>query len=210
MKEYKNRKQRKEWWIYIKNLMRKYPDCAYDGLFYCNHVYDEERGWQWVDFRFFHTTKKRYFAVAMTTAKYTAEEQLDEIILAKLDQHHPYPEEKDGGLIFHPIDKKTGTGRLEFTSTHTAAYNARELLKQQLYLELTDEAQKVLPKVDVKDYGEVAVGLWATLDVPKITPEVISNFIKFYRSIGEPIEPGGVWQGEEVVIVPERIKNVKP
>lgn len=201
----KNRKQRKEQWINAKNLMRKYPDCAYDGLFYCNHMYDEDRGWQWVNFRFFHTKLRRYFAVAMTTAQYKAMEMVDQIIWDKLDILHPYPEEKNGGLVFHPIDKKTGLGRLEFTDTHTAAYNARELLKQQLLPEVLREAQKVSPQVDVKAYDAPAVGLWVTLDTSKITPEVIRDFILFYRSIGEPITPGIAWIGEEVEIVPERI-----
>jgi len=203
----KNRKQRKEQWIHVKNLMRKYADCAYGGQFYCNHVYDEDRGWQWVDFRFFHTRLKKYFAVAMTTANYATMEMVDEIIGDKLDQLHPYPEKKNGGMIFHPINKKTGLGRIEITEARTAAYNAREQLKQKLLPEVLSEAQKVSPKIDVKDYGKVAVGLWVTLDVPKITPEVILDFIKFYQSIGEPIEPGRAWTGKEVVIVPERIKH---
>jgi hypothetical protein len=201
----KNRKQRKEQWINAKNLMRQYPDCAYDGQFYCNHMYDPDRGWQWVDFRFFHTKLKKYFAVAANTAQYAVEEMVEEIIDAKLNELHPYP--AGSGLIFHPIDKKTGFGRLEFTDEHTAAYNARELLKQQLLPEVTREAQKVSPKVDVKDYGKVAVGLWVTLDVPKITPEVIVDFIKFYQSLGEPITPGRAWTGKEVEIVPERYSN---
>lgn len=67
-----NRKQRKLRWIRVRNAMRIWPECAYGGDFYCNHVYDPKYPWCWVDFRFFHTTLKRYFAVAMVTAEYEA------------------------------------------------------------------------------------------------------------------------------------------
>ncbi len=133
----KNRKQRKACWISAKNLMRKYPECAYNGDFYCNHVYNKEHGWSWVDFRFFHTTLKKYFFVAMTTAEYDALKVNEERVLEELNKIHPYPEDS---MIFHPIDDVTGVGRIEFTAEHTAAYNNREPIRQQRMLELNREA----------------------------------------------------------------------
>lgn len=200
------RRQRKTRWIREKNLWRKYPECVH-GDFYTNHIIDpKDREKQygpcvWIDFTFFHTKLKRYFSVAAQTLEYSLycenEERADE----ELNKTHPYP---DVGLIFHPIDPKTGLGRIEITAEHTAVYNAREPLKQKLLSELNSEAQKARPKIVVKDYGEVAVGLWVTLDVPHFDANIINNFIKFYRSIGEPITPGFEWEGEEVDVVPER------
>lgn len=81
----KTNKQRKRLWILKKNLMRKYSDCNYAGDFFCNHVYDPKDPWQWVDFTFFHTTEKRYYAVAMTTCAY---EKVEAASWEIMDKHH--------------------------------------------------------------------------------------------------------------------------
>lgn len=190
-----NRKQRKEQWINAKNLMRQYPECAYNGDFYCNHEYDPEWGWCWVDFRFFHTKLKRYFAVAMTTLEYKAGENNKEKVWEALDVTHPY---SDAPIRF----AKNG---MEFTDEWRQVYNIRKPLEAAMLLELNREAQMMRPYVDVKDYGDVVVGLWVSLDVPNIDEHVIRDFISFYRSIGEPITPGLAWVGEEVEVVPERL-----
>lgn len=207
-----NRRQRKTQWINRKNLLRKYPECVH-GDFYTNHIIDpakrekEYGNCVWVDFWFFHTKLKKYFAVAAQTLEYKAYCENEEKVDDELDKTHPYP---DIGMIFHPIDPKTGLGRIEITEERTAVYNAREPLKQKALTELNSKAQKARPSVVVKDYGEVAVGLWVALDVPYFTEEVIADFIKFYRSIGEPITPEFVWEGEEVDVVPERfIQNAR-
>lgn len=184
--------------------MRKYPECAYNGDFYCNHEWNPAFPWVWVDFSFFHTRLKRYFAVAATTLEYHLCQENEEKAYEELNKTHPY----DGpGMIMHPINPKTNTGRITFTDDWREVYDVRKPLEEALLLELNSKAQKVSPTIDVKDYGQVAVGLWVTLNTPHIDENVIREFIKFYRSIGEPIEPGRVWTGEEVDCVPGRIKE---
>ena len=199
-----NRRQRKARYINAKNKMTKYPECAYNGDFFCNHVYDPENPWVWVDFRFFHTRLQRYFAVAMTTLEYNLFKANEEIVETELDKDYPF---NGVGIVFGNIDPKTKMGPLSFTDEWTANFNARKPLKETMLSELNSKAQKARPRIDVKDYGPVAVGLWVTVNNPFIDEHVIRDFIKFYRSIGEPTTPGFTWMGEEVEIVPAKLNE---
>jgi hypothetical protein len=64
---------------------------------------------------------------------------------------------------------------------------------------LTERARR--PTIEVRrDYGDVAIGLWVTLNTPQITPETIHEFIRTFREMGEPISHGIAWAGDEVKI----------
>src|SRR5260370_835951 len=73
----RNRKQKKLRYIRVKNLMRKYPECTYGGDFYCNHVYDPAYPWNWIDFRFFHSKLRRYYAASLRTLDFVAYDELE-------------------------------------------------------------------------------------------------------------------------------------
>lgn len=184
----KTRTQRKKIWREARALMVTYPECAYNGDFFCNHLYDPEYPWSWVDFRFFHTTQKRYFAVAMTTCEYTAYERVQSNAL-------------DRALEKYPLDgrdwlKKTTEGfyKLQLSDHDTARYALTDTLAE----EEAQHLQSVTESITIKDYGNVAVGVWAVVNKRHIDEHTIRQFIEFFRSIGEPTRPGFTWEGKTI------------
>lgn len=194
----KNRKQRKATWIRAKNLMRKYPDCAYNGDFYCDHVYEPHHPWVWIDFRFFHTKLKRYFAVAMVTTEYHAWNQAEDKAYSMIE----FPE---CNLMYDRTDAEYGKlYRLEHSEEMNEALNKKDILLEKLLA----EEYKIMPKINVRRrYGSVIIGVDAIVNTPYIDEHYIRDFIKFFRTLGEPMEPGIVWTGEEVAVVPARLKE---
>lgn len=193
-----NRKQRKARWIRAKNLMRAYPDCAYNGDFYCNHVYDPAHPWCWVDFRFFHTRLKRYFAVAMTTLEYRGYTDDEEKAWDEADVSFPrsaaelWDDKKDINEWINYSDERV-EARLAYEKDLVAKYN---LIPRTM-----------APTIEVKDYGPVAVGVWTTVNKPYIDEHVIREWIALYRSLGEPTTPGFIYRGEEVEVVPQALND---
>jgi len=169
VKRERNRKERKARWIRAKNLMREYPDCAYNGDFYCDHLYDPAYPWVWVDFRFFHTKKKRYYAVAMRTLELEAYDDVEQAVLDEMSMEE---------IRSHP--------------------NVRALIEARL------APVTLRPKIELKDYGPVAVGMFATVNTPSIDENTIRQFIAFFRSQGEPVSAGWTWSGDEVQVDPRR------
>lgn len=149
--------------------MQRYPDCTYNGDFYCNHVYDPAYPWQWIDFRFFHSRVKRYYAVAMITTWFDAYNRIETAAFDALDsEDQPYGEYK---------------ARLDAKMT-----------------ELAETPVIIRPSIELKDYGRVAIGLWATVNTPFIDEHYIRKFIADFRERGEPTKPGWSWHGEEIEI----------
>lgn len=198
----KNRKWRKLRWIRARNYMRKYPECAYNGDFYCNHVYDPEHPWQWVDFRFFHTTQKKYFSVAMTTTKYDAAQRIYEESY-NLADFPPFPSpmfvkcEQDSNF------KILNTGSDEYRKLYQQAASRRKKIEAQL----SQSPVIITPKIELHDYGDVAVGVHTTVNVDFIDEHFIRKFITFFRSLGQPIKPGWKWKGEPVSIMHQPSEN---
>jgi len=179
----RNRKERKAAYIRIKNLMRRYPNCAYNGDFYCDHIYDPAYPWQWIDFRFFHSRLKRYYAVAMVTAYFEAYNALEDAVLD--DAYAKFPTE----------------GRWPDGSFHTvnARYQIRsDYVKDELVIRAG--IVKVAPSIELEDYGRVAIGLYATVNTPYIDEHYIRKFIADFRERGEPTQPGWSWHGEEIEV----------
>lgn len=81
-----SRRERKQRFIRAKNLMRKYPDCAYGGDFYCDHLYDPAYPWLWIDFRFFHPVKQIYYPTTLITGEYDALDQIETAAFEALDE----------------------------------------------------------------------------------------------------------------------------
>jgi hypothetical protein len=199
----KNRKQEKLRWIRAKNRMRE-DGCSY-GEFYCNHVFDPTDPWVWVDFTFFHSKLKRYFAVAMVTAEYAAYEQADNRAIDEAYEAIP----KDFSV---PLFVRDGTHphygklwRFNNTPDDDRRYALTTKLRDQ-YLELE---YKIAPRILIADYGKVAVGVHATVNRAYIDEHSIREFIEHFRSLGEPVKAGWEWEDEEVAVVPRRFKRGK-
>lgn len=202
----KNRKQRKAQWIRARNLMRKYPDCSYNGDFYCNHVYEPENPWRWVDFRFFHTRLKRYFAVTMTTLEYSEMEKDDnaayEIVCKEMGDL------REGSIkaVMHPKHGKIFT--FDY-SDEDREFNYRHIARQiEVCRELAKVPRIASPSITIKDYGPVSVGVKATVNTQHIDEHVIREFIARFRELGEPTTPGWTHQGEEIEVIPGRLNRV--
>jgi hypothetical protein len=187
MKE-KNRRQRKQRWLRAKNLMRQHPTCAYNGDFYCDHVYEEKYPWTWVDFRFFHTKLKRYFSVAMRTAEMEAYDIAKDTAWEKV-------EAELGHDTLSPIHSIIQPG-------------SSWAIRMQRYYDIMEVESKVVraikPSIKAIDYGDVAVGLFVTVNKEHIDEHVIREFIEFFRSLGEPTTPGWTHYGQEIQISAER------
>lgn len=195
-----NRKQRKARWIRVKNEMRQYSDCNY-GDFFCHHYLEnrEDDGPVWADFRFFHSKLKRYFAVAMITAEYEALNIAEGRAIDEAYEEYPLG---DGPIFVPSVDHP---GYLELVSTETdkkRSHRTNDLLEQYLKLEYS-----IIPRIEVLNYGDVAVGVYVTVNKSKIDEHVIREFIARFRELGEPIKPGWKWEDEAITITPEQLSR---
>ena len=191
----KTRKERKASYIRAKNLIKKWPECVIaDGKAYCNHAWDPAYPWVWVDFRFFHTKLKRYFACAMTTAEYTASGYAEDEAWEIAREKYPYEEFRRS---LRGIDSWRSE-RSENDDQRFEIYKAKSV-------ELGLNTYKVTPKIEIKDYGKLVVGVWATVNRPYIDEAYIADFIDFFRSLGEPMKPGIAWEGIEIEVIPANI-----
>jgi hypothetical protein len=198
-----NRTQRKARWIRARNHMRLYPECAYSGDFYCNHVYDPRYPWCWVDFRFFHTRLKKYFAVALTTIEYKEWHKDADRALTLAEEKYPREDTENFNIDRDELNEWINRER---TSTQLA----RDEMEKSLGLEFNKQVRMAKPEILVKDYGPVTVGVWATVNKPFIDEHVIREFIEHYRSLGEPITPGYTWYGDETEVLPQDLNDRYP
>ena len=62
-------------------LVREDAECG-NGIYWCNHVYDPEFPWVWVDFRFpsIKYPKSRYFSVAMRTLEFARYNEIEDMV----------------------------------------------------------------------------------------------------------------------------------
>ena len=175
--------------------MRLYPECNY-GDFYCNHVYDPEYPWQWVDFRFFHSTLKRYFAVSMTTVIYDAYQIAEEKAWDEAEKIFPRTN-SESWSVKDEIN--------EWINRPNKDYDDR----YNLYVEYKKEFLKILqlipPSILVKDYSPIAVGVWTTVNKDFIDEHVIREWIAQYRALGEPTVPGFSWKDTPIEVTPNNI-----
>lgn len=187
-----NRTKRKKDWIRVRNLMRKYPDCAYDGDFYCDHIYEPDNPWVWVDFRFFHTTKKMYYAVAMVTANYAAHEKAHAAAIEHAYEKYPL---ENNDLVMN----EDGL----FTFEHDANYRERSDCIREQMLEEAAKTQNIIESIECNKYSDTCMGLFVTLNKPHIDAGVIREFIHTFRTAhGEPLGAKWKWKGDTVQIRP--------
>lgn len=188
----RTRKQKKARYISLRNKMLKYPDCAYNGDFFCNHVYDPADPWLWVDFSFYHTTEKRYFACAMVTAEYEAYHTIEDKAIEIAYTLFPTPDVP--ARLDDMLDELNSQG------AKAERNKARDDVMSAVIREELEKPSFVVPSITVKDYGPVAVGLWVTVNKPHINEHIIREFIADFRALGEPVTPGWYWHGEETQV----------
>ena len=191
-KSEKNSKQRKLKWIRAKNLMTKYPDCSYNGDFYCDHIYDPEYKWSWVDFRFFHTKLKRYFAVSMNTVKEEAYSLAEQQTMNESQKLFLKPSFDDFDELYNWFISK------RLLHSKSVKFEEKRLK------ELLDQEWTITPRIEIKDYGSVSVGVWVVINKDHIDEHVIREFIEEFRKLGEPITPGWVFKYEDVIVGPQK------
>jgi hypothetical protein len=192
-----NRTQKKQRWINLRAAMRKWPECNY-GEFYCDQVYDPVKPWVWVDFQFFHSRLKKYYAVAMATCEYNAYNKAEELAWNRAFELYPATEDKN---IF--VTQPDGTFEFKTSSedeNRTSVFYS--LLPSFLSVPRICE-----PKIVLKDYGKTAIGLWVTVNKESINEHSIREFITFFRSLGEPTTPGWTWKGDSVEVVPQNLNT---
>ena len=121
-------------------------DCG-NGIYWCNHVYDEQHPWVWVDFRF-PSLKKRnklYYAVAMRTLEYARVNEIEDSVWDSLD----------------------GSGS-------SSDYEAlREIIASKTATDVT----LMSPSITLKHYRPGVIGVHCTVNTPYINDRVISDFI---------------------------------
>ena len=116
----------------------------------------------------------------------------------------PPPEDSGAKFVLAPRlinDKVSYT--LEFSEAAEQNFKARRELEKKLFDERKHKPIRLRPKIEVRlEYGPVAVGLWATVNKPALTPASFAEFIDHIRQLGEPLRQGIIWEGEEVEVVP--------
>ncbi len=184
VRDERTRKERKNRYIRLKNKMRKYPECAYNGDFYCIQILNTYGPSLGADFSFFHTKLKRYYACCLTTCTLDAYNKIEDQCLERAEIIVPYPED----------------GVRNDRRHHERAALGRALMEEEFTKPIFSS-----PSVQVNDYGPVAIGLWATVNKEYIDEHIIREFIAFFRSLGEPTKAGWHWHGEEVQVDPGRL-----
>ena len=178
-----NRKKRKAAYIRVKNLMRQYPNCAYGGDFFCNHYFGENASSLWVDFKFKHGSRKQWVSVSMRTIGHEA---IDII--------------SDKASVMTGMDENV---KVPFVSVSHGEHmqKIREKIKRyrEKCIELALVPVPVAPKIAVVRNG-ISIVLDVVVNAKNIDEHVIRNFIRYFRSLGEPTTPGWKLEGEPIEI----------
>jgi hypothetical protein len=182
-----------------------------NGTFYCNHLYDPEHPWHWVDFRFLSkkNPKKYYFAVAMTTLNYAAIENDEELAYAKLDEiDGPYDIKFEWELIPKAEQKRFGRGtrQIKFDPEAEARLAKRMEIRKSITRVLNSAERIMKPSMTIinEDYRPGCVGLIMTVDEPFLNAEIVEKYIKLFRDNGESTNDGIVWEGTDVKVTPSK------
>ena len=204
-RDVETRAERKALWMRVKNGFRN-KLCS-NGVYYCDHIYEEEHPWQWVDFRFLSERHhRRYFAVAASCLRYQAYGMAEDLAHAEADKDWPLPED---GCYFGPGFKDPVYGKLyelKTTDEYRVQYNHWKTAYDEYLRHFLQKPVVLRPTIEVRlEYGPVAVGIWATLNRSHLDADALMEFIQQFRELGEPLRQGIVWQGEEVTVVPAEI-----
>jgi hypothetical protein len=204
----KNRKARKARWLRFKNAYTRYPNCVY-GVAFCDHVYEEQYPWLWVDFRFpSFAHRRRYYSVAAVTLGHLALDNVEARAYDEVNYQLPLDPEEDRRSIV--VVGKTAEGDTLYSYQPSAKLKEllaeREELKKRLFNEYAQEPITLRESIEQRlEYGPVAIGLWAHVNRDKLEPSWLNGFAHWYNSMGLPLKQGIIWEGEEVEIVPAEV-----
>lgn len=160
------------------------------GLYWCNHLYDPEHPWVWVDFRFpsLKKPKSLYYACAMRTLEYTRFNQIED----QCWDENPYEAEFIEEKPFHFSISDSDRSKL---SRHQAIIDAN----------VATDITVMRPSITLQHYGVGRIGVHCSVNTPYINDKVIRDFIDLFRSLGEPDTDGYTWYGEEVKVEPRHL-----
>ena len=156
------------------------------GVYWCNHLYDENHPWVWVDFRFpsLNKPKSLYYAVAMRTLEYARANEIEDAVW---DEY--------------------GGGDIQFQENEHLVFSISDedrakLDRQQAIIndKMKEDVTVMRPSITLEHYGVGRIGVHCTVNTPYINDTVIKNFIDLFRSLGEPTSDGYTWHGEEVTV----------
>ena len=157
------------------------------GSYWCNHLYNPEWPWVWVDFRFpsLKKPKSLYYACAMRTLEYA---RMNEIEDATWDL-----------IPFTDHLVEVSTGLFELSEVGRKEHEERQAL---INANAKTDATLMRETIELQDYGPGRIGVHCTVNTPYINDAVIRKFIEHFRSLGEPTADGYTWHGEEVKVEP--------
>lgn len=153
------------------------------GVYWCNHLYDPEWPWVWVDFRFpsLKNPKGLYYACAMRTLEYARMDEIEESVEYDFDVDFDEPSPN----LFTISDETRAK-----LDSRQAIINAKA----------ATDATFMRPSIVLQRYGAGRIGVHCTVNTPYINDKVIREFIDHFRSLGEPDTDGYTWYGEEVKV----------
>lgn len=201
------RKGARQWVENVRKMVMEDTECG-NGTYWCNHLYDPAHPWVWVDFRFLSIKhpKLRYFSAAMTTLEYMQYSADEEIIRNMAEEKlGPYvgPDPFEDFLT----KKSNSLNRLSRPPEYVKYYEDVRLFENDNRSAIMSVPRKVKPSIKVEFYRPGCYGVHPSLNTPYIDDGVIMKFIEQFRDLGEPTQEGIVWEGEEVMVVPERLNT---
>jgi hypothetical protein len=198
-----SRAKRKRKLINVKNKCKD-PEVGHKGIYYTYH--GETNPMTWIDVYFPSLLHKgRYFSAALITCEKEAEDRNDDAAWEVADAMFPNAELK---MISRPVKrthpKQGKSWEVDFEFVNN--YAIKQEFREGVLKELNAKPRMVRPSISIdRDYWAPAIGVHAIVNTPSLTEEAIIQFIEQFRALGEPINHGVVWTGEEVEVVPARI-----
>lgn len=178
------RQQRNLKYIQTKNLIRKEFETK-GRLFYSHHVINSKdgqekestNGFDWCDIYFMSKKHRHFYNVCLITTKTAAADILQDVIC--------YSENNKIKMLKDTVKNERGCKPVEWTDDALAYFARRDAYQVNKLEELKDASLNVNVG-ETFDFQYVSgVGLYATLDVPELTEEVINQYISDFWDKGE-------------------------
>ena len=173
------RRERKRYYMRLKNNMRKYPSCVYgDGKIYCN--YTRNYAWRALTFSFLSRYCRNIYTVSAMTAVAKAWEQVDNQAAQEIEQVTPW--------VFPNPQAQEWVNKVQA--------RCRDLgkLPQEVRIET---------KLTPRGYG-AAIEL--VEDIPEFTPEWMEAFVQDFLKRHDGMTYWPVLGNQKVTIIPQQVE----